>query len=49
MEKDVVCEMDVDPATAAGSSEYKGRTFYFCSRGCKAKFDANPDRYAARQ
>jgi Cu+-exporting ATPase len=28
---DPVCGMDIDPATAAGTSEYKGQTYYFCS------------------
>ena len=45
MEKDVVCGMDVDPAKAAGTSQYKGKTYYFCSKSCKAKFDANPGQY----
>ena len=45
MEKDVVCGMQVDPAKAAGSSEYKGKTYYFCANSCKAKFDANPENY----
>ena len=46
MEKDVVCGMPVDPARAKGTSEYQGRTYYFCSTSCKAKFDANPQQYA---
>lgn len=46
MEKDVVCGMQVDPTKAAGSSQYKGKTYYFCSNGCKAKFDANPGQFA---
>lgn len=46
MEKDVVCGMTIDPAKAAGSSEYQGRTYFFCSTGCKAKFDAKPQEYA---
>ena len=45
MEKDVVCGMQVDPAKAAGTSNYQGQTFYFCSKGCKAKFDANPSQF----
>ena len=45
MEKDVVCGMQVDPATAAGTSNFNGKTYYFCSKGCKAKFDANPAQY----
>ena len=45
MEKDVVCGMQVDPAKAAGSSQYAGKTYYFCSNSCKTKFDANPGQY----
>jgi Cu+-exporting ATPase len=39
--------MQVDPAKAAGTSQYQGQTHYFCSKGCKAKFDADPGRYLA--
>jgi YHS domain-containing protein len=46
MERDVVCGMQVDPAKAAGSSEYNGKTYYFCSKSCKTKFDANPGQFA---
>ena len=46
MEKDVVCGMQVDPAKAAGSSQYKGKKYYFCSTSCKTKFDANPSQFA---
>ena len=45
MEKDVVCGMQVDPATAAGTSEYQGKTYYFCAKSCKVKFDADPAKY----
>lgn len=45
-ERDVVCGMQIDPPKAAGKSEYKGKTYYFCSKRCKAKFDANPQHYA---
>ncbi|MBV8858942.1 MAG: heavy metal translocating P-type ATPase [Acidobacteria bacterium] len=37
---DPVCGMTVDPAKAAGVSERDGVRYYFCSAGCKAKFDA---------
>ena len=43
---DPVCGMTVDPARAAGSSEYGGTTYFFCNPHCKAKFDANPEAYA---
>ena len=45
MEKDVVCGMEVDPAKAAASSEYKAKTYYFCSKSCKTKFEANPAQF----
>jgi len=45
MERDVVCGMTVDPAKAAGTSEYQGKTYYFCAKVCKTKFDANPAQY----
>ncbi len=34
--------MTVDPAKAAGQSERGGGTYFFCSLGCKKKFDSNP-------
>ena len=39
---DPVCHMDIDPKSAAGTSEYEGTTYYFCGRGCKMDFDENP-------
>jgi P-type Cu+ transporter len=45
-QKDVVCAMQIDPAKAAGTSEYNGKTFYLCSKSCKTKFDNNPAHYA---
>ena len=46
MEKDPICGMMVDPARAAGTSAYRGKTYYFCSLGCKSTFDKDPARYA---
>ena len=46
MERDPVCGMQVDPAKAAGQSDYNGKTYYFCAKSCKTKFDANPSQYA---
>jgi Cu+-exporting ATPase len=45
---DPVCGMTVDPATAAGSTAHGGTTYYFCSRHCLAKFEADPGKYAAQ-
>jgi Cu+-exporting ATPase len=49
MEKDPVCGMDVNPAQAAGQSEYQGRTYYFCSPGCKRAFDKEPQKYVGKE
>jgi P-type Cu+ transporter len=38
--KDPICGMMVDPEKAAGHSQRGDQTFYFCSLGCKEKFDA---------
>ncbi len=46
---DPVCGMQIETADAAGQSEYQGRTIYFCSLGCKEKFDANPARFTANE
>ena len=46
---DPVCGMDIDPTTAAGTSEYKGQTYYFCSPGCKKSFDKDPEKYLSQR
>ncbi len=43
--KDVVCGMDVDPATAEHKAGYKGETYYFCSGRCRERFVAEPERF----
>ncbi len=42
---DPVCGMTVDPANSAGSHQYNGETYHFCSAGCETKFKANPEKY----
>lgn len=49
MAKDPVCGMDVDEKKAAGQSEYQGKTYYFCSTGCKKSFDKEPEKYVGKQ
>ena len=46
--KDLVCGMDVDPATAAGRTDYKGQTYLFCGSKCKEKFDLDPEQYVGK-
>ena len=49
MEKDVVCGMQVDPVKAAGTSQLDGKTYYFCSKVCKTRFDASPENTRSRR
>jgi Cu+-exporting ATPase len=46
MTKDPVCGMEVQEREATATAQYRGRSFYFCSPGCKEKFDQDPERYA---
>jgi P-type Cu+ transporter len=42
---DPVCGMTVQPDTAAGSYEYQGKTYYFCSTHCLHRFRENPESF----
>src|ERR1700693_6147063 len=44
-DKDPVCGMTVDPATAKHKLEHAGKTYYFCCASCLEKFRANPAGY----
>ena len=48
-EKDPVCGMDVNSATARHKTLHRGplqkeNEYFFCSAGCLAKFEANPEK-----
>ncbi len=45
---DPVCGMTVDPARAAGSTEYARKTWYFCSTHCLDRFRATPEHYTTK-
>jgi len=49
MALDPVCGMQVDPAKAAGSFDYQGKTYFFCSPHCVAKFKSDPAKYVLPQ
>ncbi|MEP6911483.1 MAG: heavy metal translocating P-type ATPase [bacterium] len=42
---DPVCGMTVNRDTAAGSYEYNGESYYFCSTHCLNKFREDPERF----
>jgi YHS domain-containing protein len=48
MVTDPVCKMNIDEKEAAGKSEYKGQTYYFCALNCKQKFDKEPEKYIGK-
>ena len=43
--KDPVCGMTVIEGKEAAKSDYRGTTYYFCSRGCKVAFEKSPTRF----
>ena len=43
--RDPVCDMDVDEQQAAATVEYQGKTYYFCSPGCKKAFEKERQKY----
>ncbi len=45
VEKDPVCGMQVAAATAKWTLEHEQKRWYFCSEGCRKKFEADPGRY----
>jgi P-type Cu+ transporter len=44
---DPVCGMAVDPHKTQHRAAHQGRTYYFCSAGCQAKFSADPVKYVS--
>jgi len=46
---DPVCGMHVDPHAAGHRETHQGRTYYFCSAGCRAKFAGDPEKYLRKQ
>jgi YHS domain-containing protein len=44
---DPVCKMRILKSQALATSDYKRKKYYFCSPGCKALFDQDPEKYIA--
>ena len=49
MATDPVCGMSVDEKSAAAQTSYRGKTYYFCAKECKAAFDADPAKYTSKE
>jgi P-type Cu+ transporter len=48
LERDRVCGMDVNPATAKHVHEHNGKQYYFCAASCREKFKSSPQTYLNR-
>ena len=46
-EKDPVCGMEVTPEKAAAATVHRGRTYYFCSKKCRDRFEQEPEKYTS--
>src|SRR5579871_5601319 len=47
--KDPVCGMTVDPQNTRHRATCSGADYFFCSAGCRTKFEADPARYLATE
>jgi Cu+-exporting ATPase len=45
---DPVCGMNVKLRAGKPTFEYRGQVFHFCSNGCRTKFEADPEKYLAK-
>ena len=48
-EIDPVCGMSVDPAGAKHRADHAGKPYFFCSSGCRTKFNADPRKYLGQR
>ena len=46
---DPICGMTVEPETAAGRFDYKGKTYYFCATSCLDRFRADPEKALSKK
>lgn len=46
---DPVCQMTIDDKDAEATSVYKDRTYYFCSKSCKQRFDQNAESFLSEK
>ena len=44
--RDAVCKMELDEKRVKESLVYEGRSYYFCSVGCRSEFERHIDEYA---
>ncbi len=42
---DEVCGMTISAEDAAATTDFQGKTYYFCTERCKTKFEEHPGWY----
>ena len=42
---DPVCRMTINEEKAVEKTEYNGKAYYFCGKGCKDRFEKEPEKY----
>ncbi|MDP2681461.1 MAG: YHS domain-containing protein [Deltaproteobacteria bacterium] len=42
---DPVCKMTISEEKAIEKTEYNSKTYYFCGKGCKDRFEKEPEKY----
>jgi YHS domain-containing protein len=45
---DPVCGMQVNIQKTALRSEYRSKTYYFCTIACRKAFDVHPEKYVVQ-
>lgn len=48
MAKDPVCSMEVDEKKAKATATYRGKTYYFCAKACKERFEREPEKFVKK-
>jgi len=48
MAKDPVCNMEVDEEKAKATTTHKGKTYYFCAKACKERFEREPEKFVKK-
>jgi Cu+-exporting ATPase len=43
--EDLICGMTVDEKICKLTSQYQGKTYFFCSPNCKETFENDPSKY----
>ncbi|MFQ6612901.1 MAG: YHS domain-containing protein, partial [Fidelibacterota bacterium] len=47
--KDPVCGMQVNKESAAGTQEWEGKNYAFCSQHCYDRFSENPAQFVSSE